>query len=70
MNNENSQTLKDSLQEHLTEVNEVLPDLDLRQHLSDEYQEICEVIAQIQIEFAAMRQITAHQLGITPHANP
>ncbi len=70
MNDENSQTLRESLQEQFSEVNEVLPDLDLRQHLSDEYQEICEVIAAVQIEFAAMRQIIAHQLGVTRHASP
>ncbi len=69
MNEErNSESLRESLHQQFEDLNEALPELDLKTHLSDEYRDICETIAQIQIEFAAMRQIISHQLGVPNNA--
>ena len=64
----NSETLRESLHQQFEDLNEALPELDLKTHLSDEYRDICSAIAQIQIEFEAMRQIISHQLGVPNNA--
>lgn len=70
MNEEqNSENLRRSLEQQFEDLNEALPDLDLKSHLSGEYQEICEAIAQVQIEFAAMRRIINDKLGVPNNAS-
>lgn len=62
---QNSENLRRSLEQQFEELDEALPDLDLKAHLTDWYRDICEDVAQIEIEFKAMRQIVNHKLGIT-----
>ncbi len=63
-----SESLRESLHQQFEDLNEALPELDLKTYLSDEYRDICEAIVQVQIEFEAMRQIVRHQLGVSTHA--
>ncbi|MBE9040997.1 hypothetical protein IQ235_09415 [Oscillatoriales cyanobacterium LEGE 11467] len=70
MNEDRSpEALRESLETQYEDLQEALPLLDLKESLSENHREICEELSEIQIEFAAMRQIINHKLGISNHAS-
>ena len=70
MNNDRTpEEFRARLIEQFDALSEALPDLDLKGHLSDEFEDICELIAQIEIDSQVVRQRINEKLGVTDNAS-